>query len=70
MVEMIHLERSKAELLKKNQPHTETDQQDSARLFTDPLIYIRKWIGEVSRHIYTIFFKNSNFPDTLMKFGW
>ena len=47
MIELLHRERSKAEQLKKKASSSVKDPDNSALLFIDPLIYIRKWIGEV-----------------------
>ena len=47
MVELLHVERSRAEQLKKKAGPSKGP-ANSAALFDDPLIYIRKWMGEVS----------------------
>ena len=46
---LIHREKAKAEALLRSDPKArpQTQQPEDVRLLADPLIFIRKWIGEV-----------------------
>ncbi|KAK7475022.1 hypothetical protein BaRGS_00033703 [Batillaria attramentaria] len=47
LVQLIHQEKEKAELLLKSVPNTARSMDQSARqLLADPLIFLRRWIGE------------------------
>jgi hypothetical protein len=49
LVHLIHREKAKAEALLRQDPNAKPNfqQQSDVRLLADPLIFIRKWIGEV-----------------------
>ncbi|XP_052800410.1 uncharacterized protein LOC128231514 isoform X2 [Mya arenaria] len=46
LVHLIHEEKAKAEQLLKSTPGGQREQEMSAELLADPLIFLRRWIGE------------------------
>lgn len=46
MVQLLHEEKAKAELLLQTTPGGMKEQEMSAQLLADPLVFIRRWIGE------------------------
>ncbi|XP_052270374.1 uncharacterized protein LOC127871467 isoform X3 [Dreissena polymorpha] len=46
LVHLIHEEKQKAELLLQSTPGGDREQEMSAELLADPLVFIRRWIGE------------------------
>lgn len=47
MVQLLHEEKAKAEMLLQSTPGGVREQEMSAALLADPLVFIRRWIGEV-----------------------
>lgn len=52
MVQLISVEKAKAEELLKATPGSMREQGMKTELLADPLIFLRRWIGEVLTYIY------------------
>ena len=47
LVQLLHEEKAKAEMLLQSTPGGVREQEMSASLLADPLVFVRRWIGEV-----------------------
>lgn len=53
-MQLLHEEKAKAEMLLQTTPGGVREQEMSAELLADPLVFIRRWIGEVCCHVFVV----------------
>ena len=53
LVQLLHEEKAKAEALVQSTPGGQREKEMSSQLLADPLVFIRRWIGEVSFKDYS-----------------